>query len=146
MCFCLHFSILFRLVMPYGHGLAFLLTNMQHIFFLKTIIFNHAFWKYYWDNTVFYKKWLNLNTTGYVCFFMYTAHIGKYSTLTNFTVYNIWLVNFIDFIEFYDFQCLVLENYLADFNEIYTHYRGGYVHTNFQAILNFHKNLRNVNF
>ena len=33
-------------------------------------------------------------------FYMYTAHTDKYSTLTSFTVNNIWLVYFIDFIDF----------------------------------------------
>ena len=42
-----------------------------------------------------------------------------------------------------DFKSLVLKNYLADFNETYTCYRGGIysLHTNLQVILNFHKNL-----
>ena len=31
-----------------------------------------------------------------------------------------------------DFKSLALENYLADFNETYTHYRGGYVKLTYQ--------------
>ena len=65
-------------------------------------------------------------------FGMCTAHSVKYSTLTCFTAYNIWLVNFIDFIDFYDFKSLVLEKYLADLNETYTHYRSGYVELPYQ--------------
>ena len=43
------------------------------------------------------EKWLKLNTTECVLFFMYTVNSGGYSMLTGFTVNNIWLVNFIDF-------------------------------------------------
>ena len=34
------------------------------------------------------------------------------------------LIDGIDLIDFYKFKDMILKNYLTDFNEIYTHYRG----------------------
>ena len=36
-------------------------------------------------------------------------------------------IDLTDFIDFYNFKDTILKNYLTDFNEIYTHYRGGCV-------------------
>ena len=123
---------LFRLAMPCGHGLAFLLTNVQHRFTSENYHFQSCIVKFLLNNTLFYRKWLNLNTTECVLFYTYTAHSVKYSTLTCFTVYNIWLVNFIDFIDFYDFKFSVPKNSLADLNETYTHYRRGNIELTYQ--------------
>ena len=93
--------------------------------------------KFLLHNTVFYKKWLKLNTTECVLFYTYTAHSTMYSTLTCFTVNNTWLVNFIHFIDFYNFKSLVLQKHSVDLNEMYTLYRGGYVKLSYQFSSNF---------
>ena len=92
--------LIFGVAPPCGHGLTFC-WPICNTFSSENYHFQSHIVKFLLDNTVFYRKWLNLNTMECVLFYMYTAYSAIYNTLTCFTVVIlIWLVNFIDYIEF----------------------------------------------
>ena len=56
---------------------------------------------------------------GHVCMCVHATHVYGSQLFT-----CRWYRSYIDLIDFYSFKDLILWNYLSDFNETYTHYKG----------------------